>query len=491
MKRFAVLLCLTSLTGCLVGPDYQRPPPAAPPTPEFKETMGFRPAMPNDTVDRGPWWQIYGDPTLDRLAAQVDISNQTLKASEAAYRQARALVRQDQSGLYPSITATASTVQTGTGALRSGGTTAVVSQGQNGNVTSSLSQYSGGGVLSWEIDVWGSIRRTIESDSAAAQASAGDLAAARLSAQADVAINYFSLRVSDQRTRLYQATVAAYARSLTIARNQVDAGIASRVDLAQAQTLYEQARSLLVAEGIARAQYEHAIAVLIGKAPSEFSLEPGQPPSDVPTVDAGVPSALLERRPDVAAAERLMASANAKIGVAQAAYYPNISLGTAITFLSGGLGTLLQLGSSVWSLGPQLSATLIDGGARAAQVEGARASYDNTVATYRQTVLTAFQQVEDALAQQRILVQQEQVQRAAVAAAREAERLSLNQYLIGTVPYTTVVQTQTSALSAEQTLLNIRQSRLIASANLVKALGGGWRDTDLPPPVPIGGVSKR
>ena len=491
MKRFAVLLCLASLTGCLVGPDYQRPPPAAPPTPEFKETMGFRPAMPNDTVDRGPWWQIYGDPTLDRLAAQVDISNQTLKASEAAYRQARALVRQDQSGLYPSITATASTVQTGTGALRSGGTTAVVSQGQNGNVTSSLSQYSGGGALSWEIDVWGSIRRTIESDSAAAQASAGNLAAARLSAQADVAINYFSLRVSDQRTRLYQATVAAYARSLTIARNQVDAGIASRVDLAQAQTLYEQARSLLVAEGIARAQYEHAIAVLIGKAPSEFSLEPGQPPSDVPTVDAGVPSALLERRPDVAAAERLMASANAKIGVAQAAYYPNISLGAAITFLSGGLGTLLQLGSSVWSLGPQLSATLIDGGARAAQVEGARASYDNTVATYRQTVLTAFQQVEDALAQQRILVQQEQVQRAAVAAAREAERLSLNQYLIGTVPYTTVVQTQTSALSAEQTLLNIRQSRLIASANLVKALGGGWRDTDLPPPVPIGGVSKR
>ena len=491
MKRFAVLLCLASLTGCLVGPDYQRPPPAAPPTPEFKETMGFRPAMPNDTVDRGPWWQIYGDPTLDRLAAQVDISNQTLKASEAAYRQARALVRQDQSGLYPSITATASTVQTGTGALRSGGTTAVVSQGQNGNVTSSLSQYSGGGALSWEIDVWGSIRRTIESDSAAAQASAGNLAAARLSAQADVAINYFSLRVSDQRTRLYQATVAAYARSLTIARNQVDAGIASRVDLAQAQTLYEQARSLLVAEGIARAQYEHAIAVLIGKAPSQFSLEPGQPPSDVPTVDAGVPSALLERRPDVAAAERLMASANAKIGVAQAAYYPNISLGAAITFLSGGLGTLLQLGSSVWSLGPQLSATLIDGGARAAQVEGARASYDNTVATYRQTVLTAFQQVEDALAQQRILVQQEQIQRAAVAAAREAERLSLNQYLIGTVPYTTVVQTQTSALSAEQTLLNIRQSRLIASANLVKALGGGWRDTDLPPPVPIGGVSKR
>ena len=491
MRRLAALLCLALLSGCLVGPDYQRPPPAAPPTPEFKETMGFRPAMPNDTVDRGPWWQIYGDPTLDGLAAQVDISNQTLKASEAAYRQARALVRQDQSGLYPSITGTAGAQQTGTGALRGGGT-AVVSTNQNGNTTSTASQYSGGFALAWEIDVWGSIRRTIESDSAAAQASAGDLAAARLSAQADLAINYFSLRISDQRTRLYQATVAAYARSLTIARNQVDAGIASRVDLAQAQTLYEQARSLLVAEGIARAQYEHAIAVLIGKAPSEFNLEPGTAPERVPTVDAGVPSALLERRPDIAAAERLMASANARIGVAQAAYYPNISLGGAITFLSGGLGTLLQLGSSVWSLGPQLAATLIDGGARAAQVEGARAGYDNTVATYRQTVLTAFQQVEDALAQQRILVQQEQIQRAAVASAREAERLSLNQYLIGTVPYTTVVQTQTSALSAEQTLLNIRQSRLIASANLVKALGGGWRDADLPPPpTPIGGLTKR
>jgi NodT family efflux transporter outer membrane factor (OMF) lipoprotein len=489
MRRLAVLLCLASLSGCLVGPDYQRPPPASPPTPEFKEAMGFRPATPNDTADRGPWWQIYGDPTLDGLAAQVDISNQTLKASEAAYRQARALVRQDQSGLYPSITGSANAQQTGTGALRGGG--AVVSTNQNGNITSTASQYQGGFVLAWEIDVWGSIRRTIESDSAAAQASAGDLAAARLSAQADLAINYFSLRISDQRTKLYQVTVAAYARSLTIARNQVDAGIASRVDLAQAQTLYEQARSLLVAEGIARAQFEHAIAVLIGKAPSEFNLEPGTPPKDVPTVDAGVPSALLERRPDIAAAERQMASANARIGVAQAAYYPNISLGGAITFLSGGLGTLLQLGSSVWSLGPQLAGTLIDGGARAAQVEGARAGYDNTVATYRQTVLTAFQQVEDALAQQRILVQQEQVQRAAVASAQEAERLSLNQYLIGTVPYTTVVQTQTSALSAEQTLLNIRQNRLIASANLVKALGGGWREADLPPPTPIGGLTKR
>ena len=489
MRQITVLLCLVSLAGCMVGPDYQRPPPASPPTAEFKEAgVDFVLATPRDTVDRGPWWRVYSDPELDRLAAQVDISNQTLKVSEANYRVARALVRQDQSGLYPTITATGSAQQTGRGSGASSTTTAIVATNQNGNVTSSVSQYSGGGALNWEIDVWGSIRRTIESDSAAAQASAGDLAAARLSAQADVAINYFSLRISDQRTQLYQATVAAYARSLQIVQNQVDAGIASRVDLAQAQTIYQQARSLLVAEAINRALFEHALAVLVGKTPAEFSVEPGSPPRDIPTVDAGVPSTLLERRPDIAAAERLMQSANAKIGVAQAAYYPNISLGAAITFLSGGLGTLLQLGSSVWSVGPQLAATLFDGGARAAQVEGARASYDASVATYRQTILTAFQQVEDALVQQRILVQQEQVQRAAVAAARDAERLSLNQYREGTVPYTTVVQTQTSALSAEQTLLNIRLNRLVASANLVKALGGGWRDSDLPPMVPIGGV---
>ena len=404
MRQVAALFCLASLAGCMVGPDYQRPPPASPPTAEFKEAgVDFVLATPRDMVDRGPWWQVYSDPVLDRLAAQVDISNQTLKVSEANYRVARALVRQDQSGLYPTITTTASAQQAGRGTGYSSTTTTVITTNQSGNVTSSVAQFSGGGAFNWELDVWGSIRRTIESDSAAAQASAGDLASARLSAQADVAINYFSLRISDQRTALYQATVVAYARALQIVQNQVDAGIASRVDLAQAQTLYQQARSLLTSEAINRAQFEHALAVLVGKAPAEFSVEPGPPPKDVPTVDAGVPSTLLERRPDIAAAERLMQSANAKIGVAQAAYYPNISLGAAITFLSGGLGTLLQLGSSVWSLGPQLAGTLLDGGARAAQVEGARASYDGTVATYRQTILTAFQQVEDALAQQRIL----------------------------------------------------------------------------------------
>ncbi len=474
-RHVAAFAAIVSLSGCLVGPDYLRPQPAAAPTAEYKETMGFRPALPRDAIDRGPWWTIYGDPTLDQLAAQVDISNQNLKVSEAAYRQARALIRQDQSSLYPSISYTGGAQQSGQGAQRGGG--------------NSVGQLSAGPTLTWEIDVWGRIRRQIESDSAAAQASAADLASARLSAQSDVTTNYFALRISEQRTRLFQESVAAFARALQIVQNQVNAGIASRVDLTQAQTQLEQTRSQLVAEAINRAQFEHAIAVLVGKAPSEFSVAAAPPPQTVPTIESGVPSALLERRPDIASAERQMASANAQIGVAQAAYYPDITLNANIGFLSNTIGQLFQIASAVWSVGPLLAGTMIDGGARSAQVEGARANYDGTVATYRQTVLTAFQQIEDGLVQQRVLEQQERVQRGAVGSAREAERLALNQYRAGTVPYTTVVTTQTTALSAEQALLNIRLSRFTASATLIKSLGGGWRSEDLPPPVPIAGVN--
>ncbi len=481
MKSLALLLPL-ALAGCLIGPDYDRPPPATTPPAEFKETgdARFRPALPRDTIDRGPWWSVYGDATLDALIAQVDVSNQNLKVAEAAYRQAIALTRQSQSALYPTLGYSGSTQQTGTGAQRGGGRN-----------DTTQGQFQTGGTLTWEIDVWGRIRRTIESDSATAQASAADIAAARLSAQTSLATNYFSLRISDARRRLFEESVAAYARSLDIARNQFAAGIASRIDLTQAQTLYEQTRAQLVAEGINRAQLEHAIAMLIGKTPAELAIAPAPPPADVPTIEAGIPSALLERRPDIAAAERQMAAANAQIGIAQAAYFPDITLSGSIGFLSTVVSSLFQLGSAVWSIGPQVAGTLVDGGARGAQVQSARANYDRTVATYRQTVLTAFQQVEDELAQQRFLIQQEAVQRAAVASAREAERLALNQYRAGTVPYTTVIQTQTTALGAEQTLLTIRQSRFTASATLVTALGGGWRDTQLPPPVPVGGLSKR
>jgi NodT family efflux transporter outer membrane factor (OMF) lipoprotein len=473
------------LSGCgLVGPDYERPQPATAPTPEFKETSDsyFRPAIPRDAIDRGKWWGMYGDPALDQLAAQVDVSNQNLKVAEAAYRQAVALIRQSQSTLYPTIGYTGGISQNSAGGSRS---STGFNTGTSGN---SVTQFAVGGSLTWEIDVWGRIRRTIESDSAAAQASAADLMSARLSAQSSLITNYFSLRISDARRRVLQESVAAYGRSLEIVRNQFDAGTVSRVDLAQAQTQYEQTRAQLVAEGINRAQFEHAIAAQVGRTPGEVSVAVAPPPRDVPTVDAGIPSALLERRPDIASAERQMQAANAQIGVAVAAYYPDITLNASINFVSTVLSTLFQIGNAVWSFGPQLAGTLLDGGSRAAQVEGARANYDRTVANYRQVVITAFQQVEDALAQQRILEQQEEVQRRAVAAARDAERLAFNQYRAGTVPYTTVIQTQTAALSAELTLLGVRQNRLIASATLVTALGGGWRDVELPPPAPVSGI---
>jgi NodT family efflux transporter outer membrane factor (OMF) lipoprotein len=482
MRHISALAVLLSLSGCgLVGPDYERPPPATPPTPEYKETSDslYRPAQPRDTVDRGPWWNIYGDSTLDQLTAQVDVSNQNLKASEAAYRQAVALIRQSQSALYPTIGYTGSAQQQ---SGRTGSSTPTVSIGNN-----STGQLSVGGTLTWEIDVWGNIRRQIESDSAAAQASYATLAAARLSAQSSLVTNYYSLRISDERKRLLEASVAAFARAMEIVGNQMNAGTVSQLNFAQAQAQYEQTRAQLVAEAANRAQFEHAIAALIGKAPAEFSLPPARISDTVPTVEAGVPSALLERRPDIASAERSMAAANAQIGVAVGAYFPQFTLNASINFISTAFNTLLQIANAVWAVGPQLAGTLIDGGSRAAQVEGARANFDKTVATYRQTVITAFQQVEDALAQQRVFEEQERVQRIAVAAARKAEATALNQYRAGTVDYTTVVTTQTTALQNEQTLLNIRLARYTASSNLVSAVGGGWRDSDMPPPVPIAG----
>jgi NodT family efflux transporter outer membrane factor (OMF) lipoprotein len=481
IRRALLVLALLPLFGCgLIGPDYERPPPATPTTPEYKETTDsvFRPAEPRDTIDRGPWWNIYSDPTLDQLTAQVEVSNQNLKASEAAYRQAVALIRQSQSALYPTIGYTGSAQQQ---SGRTGSSTATVSIG------SSTGQYALGGTLTWEIDVWGNIRRQIESDSAAAQASYATLAAARLSAQSSLVTNYYSLRISDERKRLLEASVAAYARAMEIVGNQMNAGTVSQLNLAQAQALYEQTRAQLVAEAANRAQFEHAIAALIGKAPAEFSLPPARISDTVPTVEAGVPSALLERRPDIASAERSMAAANAQIGVAVGAYYPQFTLNASINFVSTMLSTLLQIANAVWAVGPQLAGTLVDGGSRAAQVEGARANFDKTVATYRQTVITAFQQVEDALAQQRVFEEQERVQRIAVAASRNAERIALNQYSAGTVDYTTVVTSQTTALQNEQTLLNIRLARYTASSNLIAAVGGGWRDSDMPPPVPIAG----
>jgi NodT family efflux transporter outer membrane factor (OMF) lipoprotein len=489
------LLGCSLLGGCLVGPDYFRPAPATVP-PAFKETRGqpaatagvpgvpipgeWRPASPQDMADRGAWWSIYGDALLDSLASQVEVSNQTLISAEAAYRQSRALIRQNRSALYPTVSASGGPTEIGTGLNRGAGAK-----------SSTALQFAATGALSWELDIWGGIRRTIENASAAAQASAADLAAARLSLQAEVVTNYFSLRVTDERKRLFEASLAAFQRSFVIVQNQVNAGIASNVDLAQARTLVQQTQAQVVDTTLQRALFEHAIAALVGKAPSELTIAPSKFSQVVPFLDAGVPSALLERRPDIAAAERQMAAANANIGVAVAAYYPDLTLTGSIGFVSSALGSLFALGNSIWSLGPQLAGTVIDGGFRGGGVDAARAAYDAAVANYRQTVLTAFQDVEDQLANQRILDQEEALQRLAVTSAQEAERLSINQYLAGTIPYTTVVQTQTTALSNEQTALNVRLGRLNASANLIKALGGGWNTTQLPAPEPIAGLTRR
>jgi NodT family efflux transporter outer membrane factor (OMF) lipoprotein len=471
MSRLLVAVALAGLVSACttVGPDYTRPPPATPPVAEYKEQMGFRPAVPRELADRGAWWMIYSDPELDQLAMQVEVSNQTLIAAEAAYRQARALVRQAGSPLFPTVGVTGAAERTGLGASRSGT-----------RFETATDRFAAGAALTWEIDLWGRIRRSIEANSASAQASGADLAGARLSTQGQLLVNYFSLRISDERRKLLEASVANYGRSMQIIANQVAAGVVSRIDLVQAQTLYEQTRASLVNEGIARAQFEHAIAALTGRQPAEVSIPVAAAPTEIPTIDAGVPSALLERRPDIAAAERAMAAANAQIGVAVAAFYPDVTIGASVGFQSTVLGPLISIANAVWAIGPQLAATAIDGGARAAQVEAAKANYDRTVAIYRQTVLTAFQQVEDQLVQQRLLEQEERIHRVAVAAAREGERLAFNQYRAGTIPYATVLQTQISALQTEQSLLTVRLNRLVASANLIVALGGGWRSIDLP-----------
>src|SRR6266851_1608066 len=431
ISRLALTM-LAAVSACAVGPDYQRPEAAVPAA--YKETNGWKPSEPQDLASRGAWWSIYDDAVLDGLARQIEISNQTLKAAEAAFRQARAIVGEGRASFFPTVT----------------------------------------------LDVWGRIRRTVESDVAGAQASAADLAAARLSAQATLVTDYFQLRIDDELKRLLDDTVEAFARALQITQNRYAQGISARSDVASAQAQLEQTRSQAINVGIQRAQLEHAIAVLIGKPPAEFAIAPVPLKTVVPVMPPGLPSTLLERRPDIAAAERRMQAANAQIGVAVAAYFPTLTLSGSYGFVSSALDTLLRASNAVWSFGPQLAETAFDGGLRAAQVEAARATYDQNVADYRQTVLAGFQQVEDELAALRILEQQAAVQDAAVRAAQEAERLIFNPYVAGTVAYTSVITAQTTALADRQNALTILQNRLVASTVLVEALGGGWSAPELP-----------
>lgn len=404
-------------------------------------------------------------------------SNQTLKASEAAFRQASAIVAEGRAGFFPTASATASATRSSQPFGSSTGSTRGTSRGSGRTVQNSFDATPS---VSWIPDIWGRIRRTVESNVANAQASAADLAAARLSAQATLAIDYFQLRIDDELKRVLDQTVAAYQQSLEIARNQYNAGVAAQTDVITAETQLENARAQAISFGVQRATLEHAIAVLIGKPPAELSLAPAPLAAAVPVMPPGLPSTLLERRPDIAASERAVAAANAQIGVAESAYFPDLTLTGSLGFASTELGNLFSLSNSAWSIGAQVAQTIFEGGLRGAQVDAARAFYDQSVANYRQTALAGLQQVEDALSSLRILEQQAEVQARALDFAREALQLTLNQYQAGTVAYTNVVVAQATALGDEQTTLTILGNRLVASVTLVEALGGGWDRAQLP-----------
>ena len=463
------LLSSVALAACAVGPNYHRPPAAN--SQRFKEAEGWKPAEPREAASGTDWWSIYGDATLDELEKQIDISNQTLKASEAAWRQATALLSQARAGLFPTIGVSATGTRSGgPGGRATGATTG----GTVTPLTHPVNEFELLGTASWDLDIWGKIRRTIESDVAGAQASEADLAAARLSAQATLATDYIELRVADEQKQLLDKTVEGYKRSLEITENQYHVGVVAKADVITAQTQLGGAQSQQIAIGVTRATLEHAIAVLIGKAPADFSLPSATLGATVPVIPAGVPSTLLERRPDIAGAERRMAAANAQIGVAIAAYFPDLTLTGTYGFASNMVSGLVHASNNFWSFGGTASDMLLDFGARPAQVRQARAAYDATVANYRQTVLIAFQQVEDQLATLRILEQQVEVQEQTVKSADLSVQLTLNQYRAGTVAYTAVVTAQAIALGDAQTLLTIRQNRLVASVALIQALGGGW-----------------
>jgi NodT family efflux transporter outer membrane factor (OMF) lipoprotein len=478
MRGLGMAAGIASAASCAVGPDYHRPKFDA--AADYKEAAEWKPSEPNDALSRGPWWEIYRDDALNQLEVRIDISNQNVKAAAAAYDQARALVAQARAGFWPTVAASLSREHSGSGAPA-----ATVINGAGLPVTTNARSpitNTAGLTANWDLDIWGKIRRTTESDRASAQSSAAALAAARLSAQADLATDYFELRAQDQLQKLLDDTVEAETLSLKITENRYKFGVAARADVvsAQAQLLSSQAQQ--VNAKIQRGILEHAIAVLIGQQPASFTLSPSVMRTDVPTVPAGIPSSLLERRPDVAEAERKVAAANAQIGVATAAYFPDLTLSGSDDYSGSSMSHLIRASNRVWSFGPSLAETLIDGGLRRAQVAQARAAYEGTVDTYRQTVLAGFQQVEDELVTLRVLEQQAVIEEKAVAAAREAEKLTLNQYKAGTVPYSSVITAQTTRLSAEQTALSVLSSRLQASVALIEAVGGGWNAAQLPLP---------
>jgi NodT family efflux transporter outer membrane factor (OMF) lipoprotein len=439
---------------CVVGPDYSKPEVVTPPV--YKEAGAWVAATPSDTAPKGKWWQAFNDPVLNELMEQVDVSNQTLAAAEARYRQARAAVEGARAGLFPVVGASA-------GATRS-----------RAGEGSTVSRYSVGLDARWEIDLWGRVRRLVEAARAGEEASAADLAAARLSLQAELAINYFALRVADAQRVLLESTLKAFQSSYDVTQNRYRAGVVGKVDVVQAEVQLRNIDVQVIDLRAARAQLEHAIAVLIGKPPALFALESSNLQFRIPDIPPGIPSTLLERRPDIASAERRMAAANARIGVAQAAYFPTLSLSGSGGFASDALSSLFSAPSRVWALGVGLAGTILDFGARGADVEISRAVYDETVANYRQTVLQAFQEVEDNLAVVRWLAEETKAQEEAARLARESVVLTANQYKAGTVSQLNVVLVQAVQLSEERSTVTLVGRRIAATIGLIRALGGSW-----------------
>ena len=466
----AILTLALCVAGCTVGPNYHRP--SAPTTPAFKEAAGWQPAQPTDQQLRGKWWEVYSDPELDTLEEKVSVSNQSLKVTISRYTQARAMVQYQHANYFPFLSAGV----TGT-RLHNSQNKAT----QFNGITSQYNDFSLPLNVSWEPDLWGRVRRSVRASRENAQASAGDVASVQLSLQAELALDYFQMRGLDAQQAILDQTVAAFGKSLQLTQQLFHAGLDSQLDVQQARTQLETTRAQDQDVGVARAQAEHAIAVLTGQAPADVSIPPRVAAYVPPAIPPGLPSQLLERRPDIAISERQMASANEQIGIARSAYYPDFSLSGVGGFESAHPGNWINGASTFWSVGLSAADTLVDWGQRHALNTIAQANYDGTVASYRQTVLTAYQEVEDNLVALHILERETQTQDRAVASAQQQADLALKLFQRGLNPYLDVIQAQSVVLSNELTAANLVTRRMTASVLLVKALGGGWNRSQLPP----------
>ena len=466
----AIALATLWVTGCMVGPNYHRP--SAPVTPKFKEAAGWQPAQPIDQQRRGDWWQAYGDPELNALEEKVTVSNQSLKVTVAQYTEARAMVKYQRANYFPFLSTSISATR-----QRGSENRATFF---NGVVPNQYNDFTLPLDVSWEPDVWGRVRRTVRAARENAQASAADVVNVRLSLQAELALDYFQMRGLDEQSYILNETVAAYEKSLQLNQELLHAGLGSQLDVEQARTQLEATRAQAVDIGVARAQDEHAIAVLMGQPPATLTIPPRVVSYKPPAIPPVLPSQLLERRPDVAAAERRMAAANEQIGIARSAYYPTFSLTGIGGVESASPGNWFTGPSTLWSVGLSAADTLIDWGQRGALNTEAQANYDATVANYRQTVLTAYQEVEDNLAALRILQQEAETESQTVASAERQAAIAIRLYRQGLDPYLNVIQAQSVVLSSEITAASIVTRRMTANVLLIKALGGGWSATQLP-----------